>query len=171
MRRRATASALLLVFIGVVVGMTVFHGNIARATGLSPSRPVGTNATKVLEQNLDGHNIRVHEEGTAKVAPTPANSFQQSGFLVNTPLPGFTDVQLSPVAASLVIVTDRSGNCEATFSATGHGNSLDLVGPSAGGQALWTVQLPDAPILVDNVHIACNNNAAGTVELIGHTVG
>ena len=70
MRRRAILGALLLIVLGVVLGTTAFRTSIAHATGVGPA---GTNAQKVVEQNLDGNNIRVHEEGTATVqqAGTP----------------------------------------------------------------------------------------------------
>ena len=76
MQRRATISALLLVGVGVVLGTTVFRTDIAQATGLEkPAQNVivnntAANAVPVREQNLDGQNIRVHEEGTANVNVT-----------------------------------------------------------------------------------------------------
>jgi hypothetical protein len=70
MQRRATISALLLVGVGVVLGTTVFRADLAEATGLAQSVTVNNttnNPVPVKEQNLDGQNIRVHEEGTAAV--------------------------------------------------------------------------------------------------------
>lgn len=79
MRRHAIIVALLLVGVGVVLGATVFRADIAQGTGLAQSvtvantttNPVPVNVTNtavpVREQNLDGQNIRVHEEGTAAV--------------------------------------------------------------------------------------------------------
>lgn len=55
---------------GVILGPTVLRAGIAHATGFGPSTGgVGLDktVTKVAEQNLDGNNIRVHEEGTATV--------------------------------------------------------------------------------------------------------
>ena len=80
MQRKATISALLLVGVGVVLGATVFRADIAQATGLAQAvtvnntaiNPVPVNVTNtavpVREQNLDGGNIKVHEQGTADVA-------------------------------------------------------------------------------------------------------
>ena len=76
MQRRAIVGALLLIGVGVILGATVLRAGIAHATGYGPStRGAGLDktVTKVAEQNLDGNNIRVHEEGTATVqeAGTP----------------------------------------------------------------------------------------------------
>src|SRR5215467_4188747 len=72
MRKQAGLGALLLISVGVVLGATVFRSDIAQATGLAPGpNVVVTNtpaqAVPVREQNLDGGNIKVHEQGTAKV--------------------------------------------------------------------------------------------------------
>jgi hypothetical protein len=70
MRHQAIIGGLLIVAVGVVLGATVFRTDIAQATGLSPSVTVANTASNpvpVLEQNVDGKNIRVHEEGTANV--------------------------------------------------------------------------------------------------------
>ena len=70
MRQPALIGALLLVTVGIVLGATVFRTDIAQATGLAQSVTVNnttTNPVPVREQNLDGGNIKVHEEGTAKV--------------------------------------------------------------------------------------------------------
>jgi hypothetical protein len=72
MQRRATISALLLVGVGVVLGTTVFRTNIAEATGLKQSQSVivdntAAEAVPVREQNLDGSNIKVHEQGVVTV--------------------------------------------------------------------------------------------------------
>jgi hypothetical protein len=68
MRQRASIGAVLLVVVGVVFGATVFRSDIAQATGLAQSVTVNNTAANpvpVREQNLDGGNIKVHEEGTA----------------------------------------------------------------------------------------------------------
>jgi hypothetical protein len=58
---------------GVVLGATIFRADIAPAAGLAKSVTVDNTpaqAVPVREQNLDGSNARVHEEGTAKVKVT-----------------------------------------------------------------------------------------------------
>jgi hypothetical protein len=58
---------LLLVTIGVLLGATVFRADIAQATGLAQAVTVSNTAAQavpVREQNLDGGNIKVHEQGT-----------------------------------------------------------------------------------------------------------
>ncbi len=73
MRQKAIIGGLLLIAVGVVLGATVFRTDIAQATGLAQSVIVAnttTNPVPVKEQNLDGRNIRVHEEGTANVNVT-----------------------------------------------------------------------------------------------------
>jgi hypothetical protein len=70
MRRQAGIGAVLLVCVGVVLGATVFRSDIAQATGLSQSVTVNNTpaqAVPVREQNLDGGNIKVHEQGTVSV--------------------------------------------------------------------------------------------------------
>jgi hypothetical protein len=70
MRRQATVGALLLVTVGVVLGATVFRSDIAQATGLAQAVTVSNTAAQavpVREQNLDGGNIKVHEQGTVSV--------------------------------------------------------------------------------------------------------
>src|SRR4029450_9783081 len=95
MRRQALIGALLLIGIGVVLGATVFRTDIAQATGMDKSaqnvivKNTPAQAGPVQEQNLDGGNIKVHEQGTANVSVTgvvntfsglPANSFSLSTF-------------------------------------------------------------------------------------------
>jgi hypothetical protein len=70
MKRQAGIGALLLVCVGVVLGATVFRSDIAQATGLAQSVTVNNTAAQavpVREQNLDGGNIKVHEQGTVSV--------------------------------------------------------------------------------------------------------
>jgi hypothetical protein len=70
MKRQAGIGALLLACVGLVLGATVLRSDIAQATGLAQSVTVNNTAAQavpVREQNLDGQNIRVHEEGTAAV--------------------------------------------------------------------------------------------------------
>jgi hypothetical protein len=72
MRRQAALGALVLVGVGVVLGATVFRSDIAQATGLAQAVTVANTAAQavpVREQNLDANgNIKVHEQGTAKVS-------------------------------------------------------------------------------------------------------
>jgi hypothetical protein len=71
--RRALLPAFLLLLGSAVLGATVFHEPIASAAGSVTSVLVSNSKTSpipVQEQNLDGANIRVHEEGTASVAVT-----------------------------------------------------------------------------------------------------
>jgi hypothetical protein len=71
LKRQAGIGALLLVCVGVILGATVFRSDIAQATGLAQSVTVNNTAAQavpVREQNLDGGNIKVHEEGTANVS-------------------------------------------------------------------------------------------------------
>jgi hypothetical protein len=92
MARKPIIGALLLVGVGVVLGTTVLRDDIAHATGLAPtpSSVVVVNppaqAVPTREQNLDGSNIKVHEEGTANVnvtngslAVTPAAPITNGG--------------------------------------------------------------------------------------------
>src|SRR5215471_19606693 len=70
--RRSIVFVGLAMLTGVVLAATVFRNDVAKATGLAGSAPVTVtntsgNPVPVKEQNLDGGNIRVHEEGTAAV--------------------------------------------------------------------------------------------------------
>jgi len=84
MQKRATIGGLLLVALGVILGATVFRTDIARATGLASGPTVTVvntpaQAVPVREQNLDGGNIKVHEEGTANVRVVDSQEpFQQA---------------------------------------------------------------------------------------------
>lgn len=70
MRRKGFVGALLLVCVGVILGTTVFRDDIAQATGLAQGVVVTNTASQavpVREQNLDGGNIKVHEQGVVQV--------------------------------------------------------------------------------------------------------
>lgn len=84
MRQGAIIGGLLLVTVGIVLGATVFRTDIAQATGLAQAVTVSNTAAQavpVREQNLDGGNIKVHEQGIvssrsadAEVSATAANA-------------------------------------------------------------------------------------------------
>jgi hypothetical protein len=85
MRRQLIGGSLLLIVIGVVLGATVFRTDIAQATGLAQAVTVSNTASNpvpVREQNLDGGNIKVHEQGTVRVddgsAPLERTFFVQA---------------------------------------------------------------------------------------------
>jgi hypothetical protein len=72
--RRPIAFVALAMLCGIVLSTTVFRNDIAKATGLAQSVIISNTpaqAVPVREQNLDGSsNIKVHEQGTAKVNVT-----------------------------------------------------------------------------------------------------
>jgi hypothetical protein len=68
--RKALIPTFLLLLGSVVLGATVFRNDIAQATGLAQAVTIdntSANPVPVQEQRLDGNNIRIHEEGTARV--------------------------------------------------------------------------------------------------------
>jgi len=70
MHRQVGFGVLLLIAVGIVLGATVFRSDIAQATGLAQSVTVSNTpaqAVPVREQNLDGGNVKVHEQGTVSV--------------------------------------------------------------------------------------------------------
>ena len=84
MRQRALIGALGLVLIGVILGATVFRSDIAQATGLKQSQSVivdntPAEAVPVREQNVDGGNVKVHEQGTANVKVTNTPTVVETG--------------------------------------------------------------------------------------------
>ena len=97
MRRQAGIGALLLISLGVVLGATVFRSDIAQATGLAQSVTVSNTpaqAVPVREQNLDGGNLKVHEQGIPSV--------RQAGTRIRVSL-GSSNQYVVPVGKRLVI--------------------------------------------------------------------
>jgi hypothetical protein len=120
MQRRAIIGALLLIGVGVVLGTTVFRADIAQATGLAQSVTVNNTATNpvpVAEQNLDGSNIRVHEEGTADVKVTNSS------------------VPVHEQGTADVNVTNASLSVSAPAPVTGGGGSFALASGSDQAQS------------------------------------
>src|SRR6266542_2972454 len=112
-RRQAIIGALLLIGVGVVLGATVFRTDIAQATGLAQSVTVANtadNPVPVREQNLDGGNIRVHEQGTVQVAdsesPGRTAVYYQEGI---TSVPAGHRVIVTYVSASANQFTGAAG--------------------------------------------------------------
>jgi hypothetical protein len=131
MRRRAIIGALLLIGVGVVLGMTVFRTDIAQATGLAQSVTVdntAANPVPVKEQNLDGGNIKVHEEGT--VAVRSANQevsitrtySDPSGFC-------FGDLYTVPTGSNLVIEYAAGGAQVGSASESGYAQIFHSTNP------------------------------------------
>jgi hypothetical protein len=143
MQRRATISALLLVGVGIVLGATVFRTDIAQATGLAQSVTVNNTAAQavpVREQNLDGGNIKVHEQGTANVAvkayPAASRFFRQSYIIDTGQLRSWSFDTLN---AATVIANVKSGTVGFRVFRPDAGSDqgdfgqpiiLDVVGPS-----------------------------------------
>lgn len=152
MRRQAIIGALLLVGVGVVLGTTVFRADIAQATGLAQSVTVNNTAAKPLpveEQNLDGSNIRVHEEGTARVRTDLGEPVQlDDSVLVLANENGANHVMYTvPAGKRLVIqyvegfVTYPTGDDQPRISFTTH----------SGGSSEWFIFTPN-PVVVVNGH-------------------
>jgi hypothetical protein len=183
MRRRATISALLLVGVGVVLGMTVFRADIAQATGLAQSVTVNNTTTNpvpvdvtntslaVREQNLDGSgNVKVHEQGTANVNVTnssltvaPPAPITGGGLDLSIGCPAAFGLGASVVASALTFhlgagvanVELRTGTSSIAYWA---------VGPAFGGPADVNLAL-DRPISFDTIE------CTGSGTLAGGTVG
>jgi hypothetical protein len=168
MRRRAIIRALLLVGVGVVLGATVFRTDIAQATGLAQGVTVintPAQAVPVREQNLDGSNIRVHEEGTPQVRPTPTlavNAFStdnnDGGSGVN-PSGSFGHT----INATMISI-DLDANATAVSFYNGNDKTLNLPGPASFIQGpqhrLLTLT---QPIPMDRWQASCLNNFCGAV--------
>jgi hypothetical protein len=158
MKRRAVIGALLLVGLGVVLGTTVFRTDIAQATGLAQSVTVNnttSNPVPVREQNLDGSNIRVHEEGTATVhvdnlpatqavsISPPANAFSFSRSWSGVVLGG-TDLSDNDPAgtryaiSSVTLASTSTDDSTVTLFADPWSGGC----PTGAGQALVTVAAP-----------------------------
>ena len=177
MKRQAGISALLLVCVGVVLGATVFRSNIAQATGLAQSVTVNNtsaNPVPVREQNLDGQNVRVHEEGTAPVAAVAANDAKE--FL------GFVSGQQAQASlgetinATLIVVHMDDGFRGVTLSSGDGVVSIPLLGPGsvqdgeAQGQNHYVLAL-NQPMPIDTVLAECPSGHPGCghfdVRLVG----
>jgi hypothetical protein len=108
MRQKAVISGLLLIAIGVVLGATVFRTDIAQATGLAQSVTVNNTpaqAVPVREQNLDGGNIKVREQGT--VAVRSAN--EEVAFTTHVEGTGQCEIDLYTVPAGKQFILEWVG--------------------------------------------------------------
>src|SRR5262249_26189118 len=144
MKRQAGIGALLLVCVGVVLGATVFRSDIAQATGLKQSQSVIVDngpgkPVPVQEQNLDGGNIRVHEEGTAAVRlGNEEVSVSKGGDDVADPFCEINGIYTVPAGKDLV-VEYISGTLE-PFSGTDTGATGKVFSPSGGELPLVFVE-------------------------------
>src|SRR3954447_7853128 len=80
--RKTVAVAVALVMASLVLGATVLREPIANAASPFQNVIIGNTSTDpvpVAEQNLDGANIRVHEEGTAAVHEQGTASVHEQG--------------------------------------------------------------------------------------------
>jgi hypothetical protein len=169
MRRRATISALLLVGVGVVLGTTVFRADIAQATGLAQSVTIdntSTNPVPVREQNLDGSNIRVHEEGTAEVHVT------NSSLSVTAEPPitggagawaGLVQIDVPPayllgIETASALSIHLSDEIVAFSLLNGNRSVASFYGPREGGNSSINLALT-RPVSFD--HILCNGLPGG----------
>ena len=109
MRRHAIIGTLLLIGLGVILGATVFRTDIAQATGLAQAVTVSnttTNPVPVREQNLDGGNIKVHEQGTVKMVNTDVRTAVRYGpTSVQTASAGTTQIVPTVPAGKTFVVT------------------------------------------------------------------
>ena len=163
MRQRAFIGAMLLVGIGVVLGATVFRADIAQATGLAEAVTVSNTAAQavpVREQNLDGGNIRVHEQGTADVNVTNGSlSVSQTpvtggGGLWITQL-GNSD-SITPQTASALTVALRGG--ATAVSLLYQGSTVAVVASSTGSAETVPVALT-RPIKFDRIYCFSGSGA------------
>jgi hypothetical protein len=174
MKQRAGIGALLLVCVGVVLGATVFRSDIAQATGLAQSVVVSNTASQavpVREQNLDGGNIKVHEQGTANVAvkstPAATRFFRQSYIISAGELRSwdFDALNAATVIASVQTgtVSFRVFRPESDPSDFGQPIILSVVGPS-------TVTIPlNETIALDGADANClAGTCYFTFSIIGH---
>jgi hypothetical protein len=157
MRRQAILGALMLVGVGVVLGATVFRADIAQAAGLAKSVTVDNTpaqAVPVREQNLDGSNVRVHEEGTAKVKvtngslpvdpPTPVTG-GGGGQVIGA---GVTFSFAAETASALSIHMDSG--IDAVVLHAGGETPAAFEGPNGGGSANIALALT-RPITFDQI--------------------
>jgi len=184
MRQRALIGALGLVLIGVVLGATMFRSDIAQATGLAQAVTVSNTpaqAVPVREQNLDGSNIRVHEQGTAQVSGTVGLSGSANTVKIDTQNNAVAATIPPATATGAQFFVEPAGHSADFFLRNDHavvnisflqikmdastvemGLNLDLgpgegfrfPGPDGGGQAIYTIPLAQ-PIPLNKVWIMC----------------
>ena len=153
MRRQALIAALLIVGVAVVLGATVFRTDIAQATGLASAVTVNNTASNpvpVREQNLDGGNIKVHEQGTATVATAVATRH----FVDNYDVPGTTqgDSPFPEMKVSLIAIHVVDGPI--TFSFQHSGTTILEFNDIASGSDI-VLPLPQPVALTDTINF-CN---------------
>ena len=174
MPMRATLGALLLITVGVVLGATVFRSDIAQATGLAQSVTVNNTpaqAVPVREQNLDGSNIRVHEEGTANVnvtnsslpdaAPSPITG---GGSNAGGSCGGAIVLGAVATASALTIHMDSGVASVQLFR--GSDIPAMFTGPGSGGSADIALALT-RPVEFDKV--SCVGSGLFTVSWVGNS--
>jgi hypothetical protein len=180
MRQKAVISGLVLIAVGVVLGATVFRTDIAQATGLAQSVTVTNTpaqAVPVREQNLDGGNIKVHEQGTANVnvtnsglSVTPRVATKTGGIAsISAGAGSDSDVgfQFGTVNASLVTVTSQVGTGVLTFQNTNstNGTFAVLQFPLEAGAQLIVPLVEAVPI--NNVHLHCSTACSAWFNTVG----
>jgi hypothetical protein len=175
MRRRAIIGALLLITVGVALGATVFRTDIAQATGLAQAVTVdntAANPVPVREQNLDGGNIRVHEEGTADVhvtntslAVTPAAPITGGGGLSGAATGSSSSVD-PPATASALSITMSSEVSGVVLSFEGNFGAL-FEGPEGGGHSSVDLALT-RPIKFDRIFCTGTPFGSCAVSWVGN---
>jgi hypothetical protein len=170
MRRRATISALLLVGVGVILGMTVFRADIAQATGLAQSVTVNNTASNPVPVDVTNATVPVHEQGTANVnvtnsslsvAPqTPVTAGSQS---IGLGCPQIASVG-AVTATGLAIHTASTVDWVALKSPDG--TAAQFYGPGQGGNADIVLSLP-RPIQFSQVQ--CTGTGQVTVGTVGNS--
>jgi hypothetical protein len=135
-----------------------------QATGLAQSVTVANTPLPVREQNVDGGNIKVHQQRTVNVASAPASKHDWIVALGDN-----SPTAIGPLNASVIIVRMRSdAHVSAVRFSTGAGMVFDLSGPIAGASANAVVPLTQ-PIPISQVELQCtdNVNCEADVQAVG----
>jgi hypothetical protein len=170
MRRQAIIAALLIVGVGVVLGATVFRADIAQATGLDKQ------ATPVREINLDAdRNIRVHEQGTARVNVTnsslpvaPAAPISAGGYATSMPVSATPQTLISGEATASALSIRLSPEVSFLLLSSDDGQAALFYGPAYDGNGSIVLALT-RPVTFDTVH--CSGGAGGrcSVSWVGNS--
>ncbi len=173
--RRTIVSAVVLMFVGVILGGMAFRQQVAYASAVLSVLVTNDAAhpVPVREQNFDANaNIKVHEQGTANVnvtnssilVRTPAVTDGSIGSFAQTNGPVPIRICPSPCTATALVITMSSGIERLTLSLSSGGTSAVFNGPAMLGPGTIVVSLP-RPITFDTWFCFSEPGFSGTCSL------
>jgi hypothetical protein len=163
--RRALFPAILVLLLSTVLGATVFREPIAWAAQTVDATIIGP-----LDNN---GNVKVHEQGTATVAPAPATKFHAGGFSIAENSSATITFSQGRILASLVEVANAEEDVFLVFKdgttpvLVLGGTNASVNAPGTDGHDLTLTQ----PIPMDRVEVRCGSNGGNPCKVELNVVG